>query len=222
MGVLGGRLKFKEKLTGRYADVLMWMYFATATLRRYEAEGRPAGQEKLLQWSMEYAFTRIQEAFDGIFANFEIPILKSILRGPVGFWSRLNRISPKPSDRLGHKIARLAQVPGDFRNNLLKGLYIPKDNDPQSNLEKAFGLVIEAESILKKIRIATRNKALPKGRPARLIEKAVEAGVITAEEAALVRKAELARDEAIAVDSFAVSSYSSGLFEASDHGKVRS
>src|SRR5207244_4147225 len=40
MGVLGGQLKMKEKITGRFADILAHMYMATAVIRRFEAEGR--------------------------------------------------------------------------------------------------------------------------------------------------------------------------------------
>jgi acyl-CoA dehydrogenase len=38
---LGGSLKRREKLSGRFADLLAWQYLAVATLRRYEAEGQP-------------------------------------------------------------------------------------------------------------------------------------------------------------------------------------
>src|SRR6056297_2515526 len=40
LGSYGGALKMKEKLAGRYADVLSWMLLATATLRKYEADGK--------------------------------------------------------------------------------------------------------------------------------------------------------------------------------------
>ncbi|MBY0385836.1 acyl-CoA dehydrogenase, partial [bacterium] len=36
MGTLGGRLKMKGKITGRFADVLGWMYLATSVIRRFE------------------------------------------------------------------------------------------------------------------------------------------------------------------------------------------
>ena len=45
LGSLGGRLKRKEKLTGRFADLLSWMYLGTAVLIRFEKEGRPEEQE---------------------------------------------------------------------------------------------------------------------------------------------------------------------------------
>ena len=44
MGSLGGSLKTKGKLTGRYADILGWMYLITCVLRRYEADGQPQGR----------------------------------------------------------------------------------------------------------------------------------------------------------------------------------
>ena len=42
MGVLGGALKRKEKLSARLGDVLSLLYLCSATLKRYEEEGRQA------------------------------------------------------------------------------------------------------------------------------------------------------------------------------------
>jgi hypothetical protein len=42
MGALGGSLKFREKITGRFADILAYMYFSCAVLKRFEAEGQLA------------------------------------------------------------------------------------------------------------------------------------------------------------------------------------
>jgi acyl-CoA dehydrogenase len=42
MGTMGGALKRKEKLSARLGDILSLMYLATATLKRYESEGRQA------------------------------------------------------------------------------------------------------------------------------------------------------------------------------------
>src|SRR6056297_2942710 len=69
LGSYGGALKMKEKLAGRYADILSWMLLATATLRRFEAEGRKKEDEIFLHWSMQHAFYRIQTAFDEIGAK---------------------------------------------------------------------------------------------------------------------------------------------------------
>jgi acyl-CoA dehydrogenase len=36
MGSYGGKLKIKESVTSRYADVLSWMYLGTCAIKRFE------------------------------------------------------------------------------------------------------------------------------------------------------------------------------------------
>jgi len=215
MGSLGGKLKFKEKLTGRYADVLIWMYYGAATLRRFIAEGSKKEHEAVLQWSMEYIFAQMQEAFDGIFANFEAPGLKQVLGGPIALWSRLNRFSSAPSDALGHEIVKGMMRPGAYRDSILTDslFEVTAESDPHHILGKAFTLVHEAEVVLKKISTAIREKKLPKGRPTRLVDEAFKAGVITSQELDVLKQAEAARTEAITVDSFKLSEFHSGSME---------
>src|SRR5690606_34417144 len=90
MGTLGGTLKRKEHISGRFADVLSWMYLITAALRRFDAEGGRRETEPMLRWSVEFGFARMQEAFDGLFQNLNVPVLTFLLRGPIAAWSRLN------------------------------------------------------------------------------------------------------------------------------------
>src|SRR5690606_35138530 len=42
MLVLGGSLKMRESLSGRLGDILSQMYLMSATLKRFEDDGRPA------------------------------------------------------------------------------------------------------------------------------------------------------------------------------------
>src|SRR3569623_508282 len=51
MGVLGGKLKFKEKLSARLGDVLSYLYIASSMLKRYEDTGRPEADRPLLAWA---------------------------------------------------------------------------------------------------------------------------------------------------------------------------
>ena len=53
MGVLGGKLKFKEKLSARLGDVLSYLYIASAMLKRYEDNGRPEADRPLLAWAFQ-------------------------------------------------------------------------------------------------------------------------------------------------------------------------
>jgi acyl-CoA dehydrogenase len=210
LGSLGGSLKLKEKLTGRFADILSWMYLGTAVLRRFEAEGRPKDDEAFLHWSMQYCFARIQEAFDGIYRHMDVPVFGWFFKGPMLWWSRINPIGSMPSDELGSQVARAMQIPGAHRDRLTDGVYLPDPSDmdePLSVLEHAFRLSVQSESVGRKIRDAVKSGRLPKDIPSRLVLKAVEAGVITKEEADLVAETEKARSEAVAVDSFTMEEY---------------
>src|SRR6476646_1776945 len=207
----GGSLKRREKLTGRFADILSWMYLGMATLRRYEAEGRQAEDLPLVHWSMQYAFAQIQIAFEGLFTNLSIPVLGPVFQGPVLWWWRLNPIGAMPTDELGGKLAQSVETPGAVRDRLTTNIYIPSHPDEAlGRLEQAFQLSIQAEGILKTIKTAIREGKLTPAKPEQLIDAALAAEVITATEATLIREAEAARNEAIKVDAFSLEEYQQG------------
>ncbi|HKJ33108.1 MAG TPA: acyl-CoA dehydrogenase [Balneolales bacterium] len=211
MGSLGGALKFKEKLTGRFADILSWMFIASSVLRRFEYEGQRKEDKIYLDWTMKYALAEIQDAFDGIFRHLSPPLLGWFFKGPVALWSRMNPVGRYPNDKLGHKIAHNLQVPGEQRDRLFYGIYVPEDlNEAMGRLENAFKLSYEADEVVVKVIHAIKSKKLPKGDPIEMLDKAVEAGIISSDEADLIRKAEAARDDTIQVDSFTLKEYMNG------------
>ncbi|WP_022834545.1 acyl-CoA dehydrogenase [Salisaeta longa] len=209
MGSLGGALKRKEKITGRFADILSWMYLGMATLARFEKEGRKPEQEPFMHWAMQHSLAQIQEAFDGLFANLKVPGLTWLIRGIVAPWARFNTIGTPPSDALGHEIAQAIQEKDGAREWLTRdGVYIPTDkNEALGRLEWAFGLTRDAYHIAQKIKDAVRNKQLPKKRPAALLDEALAEGVISQDEYDTVKAAEEARAEYIKVDSFELEAY---------------
>jgi acyl-CoA dehydrogenase len=208
MGSLGGLLKRKEKITGRFADILSWMYLGTAVLTRFEKEGRPEEQEPFLHWSMQYAFAQMQEAFDGLFVNLKVPGLTWLLRTVVASWSRLNRIGSMPDDDLGGTLAQAIQKKEGAREWLTENAYVPDDLDqPLGELERAFRLSREAYHVGQKIKDAVRQGELPKERPAQLLDQAVEAGVISEDERDVVHRADEARERYIQVDEFDLEEY---------------
>jgi acyl-CoA dehydrogenase len=217
MGTLGGSLKMKEKLTGRYADALMWMYIATSTIRYFEERGSRDDERDALEWVMRESMVNIQDAFDGIFANFDIPILKQFFSWPIAFWSRLNRLSNGPSDALGHRLAVQIQEPSEFRDGLLDGVFISDDeNDQGHKLNATFIACNKSLEILATIRKGVKAKKIPKGRPTKLVSDALEAGVITKEEAELVENATAMRLDCIQVDDFDLDSFRVNLLDVKD------
>lgn len=210
LGSYGGKLKIKEKISGRFADILSWMYLATATLRRFEAEGRREEDVPFMQWSLDYAFARIQEAFDDIYREIQVPGLGWLFRGPIALWSRINRLGTDPSDRLGHRLAQAMQQPGDQRDRLTDGIYLTEDTDEAlGKYEYALTMKVETEPLYRKIKIAGKKGELPDRQPRFVIDEAIEKGILTKQEGEMVRKAELARVDAVQVDEFTLEEYQS-------------
>ncbi|MDE3257868.1 MAG: acyl-CoA dehydrogenase [Gemmatimonadota bacterium] len=206
---LGGALKKEEKLAGRFADILSWMYLGTAVMRRFEAEGRRPGHLPYLHWAMQYAFAQIQLGFSGLFRNLRVfPGLGLLFRYPVALWSRLNPIGRMPSDALGGDVARAMRTPGPDRDALTSDIYLPdSDGEALGRLEAAFVLSCRAEPISGIIKKAARAGLLSGRDPHRLVEQAMEKELITQEDAELFRRAETARDQAVRVDAFTPEEY---------------
>lgn len=208
LGSYGGGLKIKEKISGRFADILSWMYLITTALRRFEVEGRQKEDEIFLEWSMEYGFNQIQQAFDKIYQEIEVPALSWLFRGPIALWSRMNRMGKSPSDYLGHKVAQAMQKRGTVRDRLTDGIYLPEDKDEAlGRYEYGLKVLEEAELVYKKIHVATKKKELPKTQPRFVIDEARDKGIISDEEYTLIRKAEDARVDVVQVDEFTLEEY---------------
>jgi len=211
MGALGGNLKRKEKLTGRYADWFSWMFLASAVLRRFEAEGERKEDVALMQWSLEHAFDQVQKARAGIYQNLRLPVIGGAFRVLGGLMARLNPMGSQPNDKIGHKAARTLLQPGEQRDRITGNLHVPADKTSAlGRLEHAMKLVADAEPVMKKLKDAVKQGRLPKARPAQLLDQAVEGGIISKAEHELMHEAEAARAEAVAVDSFTLSEYLAG------------
>ncbi len=215
LGSYGGGLKMKEKIAGRYADILSWMFLATATLRRYEADGKQKEDRVFFEWAMQHAFYRIQTAFDEIYSEIRVPGFSWIFSGPVALWSRMNRIGKKPSDELGQKVAQAMQMRGEQRDRLTSDIYLPLSRDEAlGKYEYAMKQIESSYPIYKKLYKATKAKEISKGHVLEQIELAVEKGIITKGEAEQVQKTEEARFDAILVDEFTLEEYNKGIAEA--------
>jgi acyl-CoA dehydrogenase len=208
MMLLGPALKFKESLSGRFADILAWNYIGFSVLYRHAAQGHPKEDQVLVDWSMKYVFAQMQNAFEGIYENLRFPGLTWFFKGVVGTWLRLNRFDNKASDALGLKAADLIMSPTQSRDRLTHGIFIPGDRkDTLGRVEFALEMAQIEINIEKKIKQAIKNKQLPKWKLAKLSGKAFELGIITKEELNNLERAKEARWEAIQVDDFSEKDY---------------
>ncbi len=202
---LGGKLKRHERLSARLGDVLSWMYFLTAVLKRYESDGRREEDLPLVKLAAEECLAEIQKGFDAAYPNFPVPYLGKIMGGPVALWSRLNPIGRSHHDRLGSQVAAILRHPGPQRERLFDLMYVPESKDEAlGRLEQALVIATEGLRIASKIKQSMKEGRLERGRPEARLYEAIEAGVITKQEAETLKQAVAARNDAIQVDSFPV------------------
>ena len=207
--LMGAKLKQKGKLSGRFADALSWQLFTFTTLRRFEAEGRQAEDLPVVQWACEYSLQRIQEAFEGIYANFDAPVVGWLLRYPGRLWLRANPLSTGPSDKLDRAVANAIQTPGAQYDRIAgEGMATPQEGKPgMGRLIKAWRLVSEAQAATAKVTKALRKREIQADSLLQALAPAVQKNIISASDAELIEKAEAARLEAIQVDVFTEEEY---------------
>jgi acyl-CoA dehydrogenase len=201
MLTMGGALKRREKISARLGDILSYMYLASCTLKRYEDEGRQRGDKPLVDWAMQDLLHRAQQAFDGVLENFPNRFAATVLRALI---FPLGHPCKEPSDRLGHRVARLLIEPSETRDRLTAGMYVPEnETDIIGAIEHALQATVAAETIEARIRAAQRAQTISGRTHDELVHEAVEAGVITGQEQAQLVRAARLRDQVIRVDDFA-------------------
>lgn len=206
--LIGSKLKSKGSLGGRFADALTYQVLALSALRRFKAEGSRAEDLPLVAYSCEYALAKIQDAFEGIHANFDAPVVGWWLRGPSALFLRMNPLSRGPSDKLIPKVAGSVQLMNEQFKRITDGIAPVDENGPgMGRLMKAFRLHTEVEPIKKKIAKAQRVRELPRGMAYDLIDLALSSKVITQSEASQLKDANAAAMAAIEVDVFKPEDY---------------
>lgn len=208
MFLIGGKLKQRGKISGRFSDALSWMLFGVTTLRRFQAEGSRKEDLPIVHWALRYSLHQVQLAFEGIYANFDVPVLGWILRYPGRFWLKINPLSTGPRDSMDRAVAASIQAPGEQYQRVAGGMGTPRDDEPgMGRLLNAWRLVSAAQQPTLKVRKALHKKQIKAASLSEAIDPALAAGVITQDEATQIRKAEAARLDAIQVDTFSSEDY---------------
>jgi acyl-CoA dehydrogenase len=200
MLLLGGKLKFKEKLSGRLGDVLSHLYIASAMLKRYEDEGRPATEQPLLAYAFHDSAFKIERALSGALRNFPIRPAAWLMWMLVFPWGRR---AQEPSDRLGRRAAALLMSPCDARDRLADGIFLtPCENNPAGRINAALAKVILAEPVERKFLKALKNSDIEALEFPQQLEEGVREGWITAEEKLQLEELRELTWDAISVDDF--------------------
>ena len=200
MLLLGGKLKFKESLSGRLGDVLSQLYIASALLKRYEDQGRPETDHPLLAWSLLNAVHKIEVALSGALRNFPVR--------PVGWllWALifpLGRRATPPGDRLSRRAASLLMSPNEARDRLATGVFTtPGPTNPAGRINSYLQAVILAEPVERKFLKAIKGSDIEGLTFTAQLDEGVREGWITGEERRQLEELRAMTVDTISVDDF--------------------
>lgn len=197
--LLGGKLKIKERLSGRFADILSHLYMSAAVLKRFEDDGRPSDDLPHVQWALDDSLALVQERLDSILGNFPSRTWGVLLRAAV---FPLGRRYRAPRDATAAAVARSLLADCPTRHRLTAGVYRPQSGeDAVGKLLTAFALMQEAEPVERRLQASLGDAVTPVNYR-ELLERGLSEGVITRDQADTIRRAHEAADAVIAVDEF--------------------
>ncbi|MDX1706643.1 acyl-CoA dehydrogenase FadE [Pseudidiomarina sp.] len=196
MGVLGGSLKRKQRISARLGDMLSYLYLASAVLKRFDDQGRLKDDLPLMHWAMQDTLYKLQESQLALLDNFGgIGKTMRVVMYPFG------RIVKRPSDKTDRKVARILLQPNPSRERLGEGQFMSTEGQ-FGYLEQALKDIIAAEPAFEKVRKAS-NKRLGFIFLDKVAATGKQLGVLNDEEVELLERAEAGRLKVINVDDFA-------------------
>ncbi len=198
MATLGGNLKRKERISARLGDLLSQLYLVSATLKRYEDEGRLQEDLPLVQWACEDGLYKLQDSLDDLLNNFPMGLGKILRVVMMPFGRPISR----PSDVLDHIIAKILQTPCASRDRLGQGQYwSATEHNAVGIQEQTLADILAAEPIYDKVCKAA-GKRLPFMWLDKVAQTGKDLGVLSEAEIALLEKAEIGRMKSVNVDDF--------------------
>ncbi|MCH4247394.1 MAG: acyl-CoA dehydrogenase [Acinetobacter populi] len=200
LGLLAGDIKRKEMLSGRLADIVAYLFIATAILKFYEHGERSKAEQLHAQLALEKSLFNVQEAFFDLYQNFPMPLPATLVKWicfPFG------RPIAKPNDQLKLKLGELVMQNHAFREQLKQHVFSSSDaDDVNGRMESTFQMLLEIEPLWDKFKKA-ENKGQFDGLSFEAhIEHAVESGFISEEEASTLLKYNAKRFDSMLTDIF--------------------
>lgn len=184
---IGGALKRKEMISGRMGDVLSEMYILSATLKRWQDEGRQNADLPVVRYAAASGFSRIRIAMDEVVANFPNRWAAGLLR----VITLPGASSRSPSDALTERCSDLLYEPSEARDRIVGRIHGGCARDGVAVLNECYAMVIDCAPLMKKLRAAELDP-----------DAGLKGGIITQEERDKIARMQALVDEVIAVDDY--------------------
>lgn len=200
VGVLGGELKKRERLSARLGDILSHLYMASCVLKFYHANGEREEDRAHLDWAMNHALWETANAFDGFLRNFTSRPLRIFMRWiifPLGIPYHPVR------DDLNRQVALQLMGNAALRERLCGLVFMHESQtDAIGRIEKTYQMLLEIEGPYAKFYDASSRGQLVGATVEEQANSAVNLGLLNEDEADRVIAYELARRDVIRTDDF--------------------
>lgn len=207
---VGGGLKARQRLSGRMADCLTQLYYASAVIKFWHEENYDEDQRQVVEWCLQTCLRDLQNELRELIINFPVPALRwplRILVFPLGA-TGLNG----PDDKLGTQVALSIVNDAPIRERISRGCYVsPKEDDALGRVLNAYRLANETKEVRERLHkaIAERDPddldgiALLMGHERKeLVEWACEQKIVTSDESEKLLEALSALYDVLRVDAF--------------------
>ena len=154
---VGGGLKARQRLSGRMADCLVHLYYASAVIKYWLDQDCPEDQRALVEWSLQTSLCGAQQALAAAITNFPVRALRWPLRLLVlpPLCTQVQGLD----DRLGAQVASSIIEDTPLRDHLAAGCYRKDDpEDPLGRVLHAYRLARETHDIRDRLHTAIRKR----------------------------------------------------------------
>lgn len=201
MMVIGGKLKRKESLSARFADMLADLYFGTAIIKYIRDLDFPKDGAPLVTWMLDYLLHHFQETLFELLDNYPYPWLGKFFKWicfPFG------RSFKKPKLRKLFETAEMMTTSSSFREIVIQDAFLTDLPDNLlGRMQSLFHNMNVASMIMRHFEQAVKAGKVVSHTYDEQLAEAVQKGILSQDESTLLSKIYHEMLEIIAVDDFA-------------------
>ncbi|MDN3640139.1 acyl-CoA dehydrogenase [Simiduia curdlanivorans] len=143
---IGGGLKARQRLSGRMADCLTHLYYASAVIKFWHEENYAEDQRPLVEWCLQTCLSDLQKSLYSVACNFPVSALRWPMRALIFPWGAPNLRGP--DDKLAAQVAMTIVNDSPIRERLSRGCYInPAPKDVLGRVLNAYRLANETQAM---------------------------------------------------------------------------
>lgn len=202
--VLGGRIKSKQMVSGRLADILKNLYYAMAILKRFETHFEKTGNTALRPL-LDYAIARMLhenvQLMRGVVANLPFAPLRGFLRVvlcPLGLLG-MGVGHTAPSDKMALSVTRAVYDNPDILRTLFADVF---DSGMVDEIYTDYAVLQDAQTLYKKLKPLVKSGEIVMGYDTDWRDMAHKNGHITTAERDILKQAESVYFKHMNVDEF--------------------